>query len=112
MFLIAKHGSDVVGHSYAYPQDGLYIDRLHVDPDLKGSGIGRAIITFIEQECVLRTKLWFEVLRGNDRAIGFYNRMGFSMSHEIPDCGGLAGIPAFVFKKYTGLADFSRDVSV
>ena len=48
-FLVALQIEKVVGHLYAFQKDGMYVDRLHVDPDMKGLGIGKALLRDVEQ---------------------------------------------------------------
>ena len=99
-FLVAASGNAIVGHSFSFAKDdGVYIDRLHVAPDLKGGGIGGALLTRTESSCGRGTRLWLEVLEGNDNAVGFYERLGFKQVDKTDACGGLAGITALIFSK-------------
>ncbi len=99
-FLVAASGNTIVGHSFSFAKGcGVYIDRLHVAPNLKGGGIGRALLTHTESSCGAGTRLWLEVLEGNDNAVGFYERLGFKQVDRTDACGGLAGIAALIFAK-------------
>ena len=98
-FLVATQERAIVGHCYACPKDGTYIDRLHVEPSLKGGGIGRAMLDHVEGSQGRGDRIWLEVLDGNDSAIGFYQRVGFALTGKTDACGGLAGIPALVYSK-------------
>lgn len=100
-FLVAVNESGVVGHSHSYPDDGYYIDRLHVEPGLKGAGIGGALLRHIEAKLPGGTRIWLEVLEGNDNAVAFYEHLGFSQQRRTDACGGLAGIPAVTLAKTT-----------
>lgn len=99
LFLIAERNGQIVGHCYTFEDDGCFVDRLHVDPELKGGGIGRAMLAYVENEQPAGTRIWLDVLRGNDAAIAFYRRVGFTAVGETGACGGLAGIPAVIFEK-------------
>ena len=44
-------------------------------------------------------RVWLDVLQGNDAAMGFYERVGYTRAGETDECGGLAGIPAIIFEK-------------
>ena len=62
-----------------HPEDGYYLDNLHVIPEAKGKGIGKSLM---QKSAALlsrerpdgRIYLW--VLAGNTGAIGFYNHLG------------------------------------
>ncbi|MEL6504667.1 MAG: GNAT family N-acetyltransferase [Pseudomonadota bacterium] len=98
-FFVAIAGTEVVGHLYAFHKEGMYVDRLHVDPDHKGSGIGRLMLQHLERQLFSETRLWLDVLKGNDAALGFYKRVGYHVTGETDACGGLAGIPAIILEK-------------
>jgi len=99
LFLVAEMEGRIAGHCYTFEKDGTYVDRLHVDPALKGHGIGRAMLTHVEATQPEGTRIWLDVLRGNDDAIAFYERVGYRSIGETDACGGLAGIPAVIFEK-------------
>ena len=98
-FLVALRDDQVVGHCYAYPKQGTYIERLHVEPDLKGGGIGRAMLDHVEAQHQSGSRIWLEVLKGNDNAVAFYERTGFELVQESGEDDGLAGVPALIFSK-------------
>ncbi len=101
-FLVAVGDGKVVGHCYAFFQDGMYVDRLHVDPAMKGMGIGTALLTHLEGQLFANTRCWLDVLKGNDAAMRFYERVGYREVGETDACGGLAGIPAVIYEKMIG----------
>jgi GNAT superfamily N-acetyltransferase len=57
---------------------GIYLEDLFVHPDHRGSGLGRALLTELAEECVRRgyARLEWSVLDWNDPAIGFYTSLG------------------------------------
>ncbi len=55
--------------------DGLYIHTLAVDSGVRGRGIGSAVIRALEQE---NEKMYLYVNGGNEGAIRFYKRNGFT----------------------------------
>lgn len=63
---------------------GLYLEDLYVKPAHRGSGIGRALLAHLGALAVERGYGRFEwsVLDWNERAIGFYEKMGASV---LPD---------------------------
>ncbi|MDD9908749.1 MAG: GNAT family N-acetyltransferase [Ahrensia sp.] len=98
-FLVAVDGATVVGHLYAFQKEGMYVDRLHVDPTRKGQGVGRALLAHLERQLFADTRCWLDVLTGSDAAIRFYERVGYKRVGETDACGGLAGIPAVIYEK-------------
>jgi len=57
---------------------GIYLEDLYVRPSLRGSGLGKALLTTLAQECVARgySRLEWSVLDWNEPAIGFYKSLG------------------------------------
>ena len=99
MFLVAEMDGTVAGHCYAFEKGGCYVDRLHVAPELKGRGIGRSLLDYLEAAQSPGSRIWLDVLEGNDSAMAFYRKAGFRECGKTPACGGLAGIPAVIFEK-------------
>ena len=65
-------------------QPGLYLEDLYVQPQHRGRGIGRSLLTRLAAEAQLRGCGRFEwsVLDWNHNAIGFYQGLGAQM---LPD---------------------------
>jgi GNAT superfamily N-acetyltransferase len=57
---------------------GIYLEDLYVRPTMRGSGLGKALLTALAQECVERgySRLEWSVLDWNEPAIGFYKSLG------------------------------------
>jgi GNAT superfamily N-acetyltransferase len=57
---------------------GVYLEDLYVRPAARGSGLGRALLSALAEECVARgyTRLQWWVLDWNAPAIGFYKSLG------------------------------------
>lgn len=57
---------------------GIYLEDLYVQPARRGSGLGRALLTALAEECVRRgyQRLEWSVLDWNTPAIGFYKSIG------------------------------------
>ena len=98
-FWVAERGDQLVGHCYAIQKDGLFVDRLHVDPDQKGAGIGRALLEVADTARKPGQRIWLDVLTGNVAACTFYERVGYQKIGVTDACGGLLGIPAIIFEK-------------
>ncbi|WP_026316168.1 GNAT family N-acetyltransferase [Actinokineospora enzanensis] len=57
---------------------GIYLEDLFVHPDQRGSGLGKALLTALAEECVRQgyQRLEWSVLDWNEPAIGFYRALG------------------------------------
>ncbi|MBW5608098.1 acetyltransferase [Klebsiella pneumoniae] len=65
---------------------GDHMDALFVDPDVRGSGVGKLLI---EHALSLTPKLTTNVNEQNEQAVGFYQKMGFRVTgrSETDDLG-------------------------
>jgi GNAT superfamily N-acetyltransferase len=57
---------------------GIYLEDLFVQPNARGCGLGKALLTALAAECVRRgySRLQWWVLGWNEPAIGFYTSLG------------------------------------
>ncbi len=57
---------------------GIYLEDLFVQPSARGSGLGKALLTALAEECARRgySRLQWWVLDWNESAIGFYTSLG------------------------------------
>ena len=56
---------------------GEHMDALFVDPDVRGSGVGKLLIN---HALTLSSKLTTNVNEQNEQAVGFYKKMGFKVT--------------------------------
>ncbi|MEO8358649.1 MAG: GNAT family N-acetyltransferase [Vicinamibacteria bacterium] len=63
---------------------GIYLEDLFVNPDMRGKGVGRALLSHLAQIAVERRCGRFEwaVLDWNESAIGFYKSLGAEPQNE------------------------------
>src|SRR3954468_18681365 len=82
---VAEIDGEVVGFTLWYLSfstfrgaHGIYLEDLFVRPGHRGTGLGRALLTELAEECVRRgyARLEWSVLDWNDPAIGFYTSLG------------------------------------
>jgi GNAT superfamily N-acetyltransferase len=59
-------------------QHGIYLEDLYVAPELRGTGLGRALLAELAALCVERgySRVEWWVLNWNESAIGFYRKLG------------------------------------
>ncbi|MGW5359745.1 N-acetyltransferase family protein [Actinopolymorpha pittospori] len=57
---------------------GIYLEDLYVQPEHRGAGLGKALLTALAEECVRRgySRLEWSVLDWNAPSIGFYRSLG------------------------------------
>ena len=65
-------------------QHGIWLEDLYVDPNLRGKGIGKALLIYLAQRCVREGLGRFEwwVLDWNEPSIEFYTSQGGIMQDE------------------------------
>lgn len=70
-------------HNYStfLAKPGIYLEDLFVLPELRGKGIGKALITYLAQLAIARDcgRLEWSVLDWNQPAIDFYQSLGATM---------------------------------
>ncbi|MBU2180934.1 MAG: GNAT family N-acetyltransferase [Gammaproteobacteria bacterium] len=73
-------------HNYStfLAKPGMYLEDLFVNPELRGKGIGKALITYLAKLAVERDcgRLEWSVLDWNQPAIDFYQSLGAEMLHD------------------------------
>ena len=81
---------------------GIYLEDLYVQPSLRGSGLGKALLAALAEECTDRgyARLEWAVLKWNP-ATEFYRALGAATLDELETCR-LTDAPLRT------LADFSR----
>ena len=75
--LVAELDGQIVGFGSWDPKGE--IPALYVLPDAQGYGIGRRLMDALLQQLRDCEQVRLEVLEGNNRAIGFYEHMGFRL---------------------------------
>ncbi len=89
--LIATAGGDAVGYALFFQnfstflgRPGLYLEDLFVIPSHRGRGIGRSLLARVARIAVERRsgRLEWAVLDWNQKAIGFYERLGAKAMSE------------------------------
>ena len=82
---VAEIGGEVVGCALWFLNfstwrgvHGIYLEDLFVRPEQRGSGLGKALLTALAQECVTNgyERLEWSVLDWNTPAIDFYKSLG------------------------------------
>ncbi len=61
--------------------DGSHMEALFIDPDVRGTGIGRQLLL---HAVALHPQLTTDVNAQNAQAVGFYQRMGFTETGRSP----------------------------
>jgi len=81
--------------------DDFYIHFIAVDNELRGAGVGSALIDFTEARARERgsTRLSLDVSSKNDRAIRFYEHIGMSVESQWPKRLPLPGLRLYRMTK-------------
>ena len=83
--LVAESEDQLVGYAIFYPRYSsfrtrtlLWLEDLFVDPDSRGSGAGKALVTSLARIALARgcARIDWHVLDWNTPAIGFYEHLG------------------------------------
>ena len=93
-YLIAESGNEPAGYARlkigSYTKDlaakrPLEISRIYLLPQFQGSGLGKKLMErcFEEAERFSCDAIWLSVWRQNEKAIGFYERMGFKIAGTV-----------------------------
>ena len=71
-------------------RQGTLLDLLWVKPSMRSTGIGSTLMDTVERQAALEgPELRLEVWTVNRRAVGFYERRGFSADEVLTDSTGL-----------------------
>jgi ribosomal protein S18 acetylase RimI-like enzyme len=74
-----------LGFSVVRPQEGgrCELDDLFVEPDSMGRGVGRRLVDDAAARSAAAGASFIDVI-SNPNAVGFYERLGFHMTGEVP----------------------------
>ncbi len=91
-FLVRRDGVEVgyCGVQAQRSQGSLFVSKLYLRREVRGSGTGRACMEFLERLAVQRglTQLWLTVNKGNP-SVQAYERLGFRIAADVVmDIGG------------------------
>lgn len=66
----------------------LYLEDIYIKPEYRGLGIGKKAMIFLSQKAVEEncTRISWEVLDWNEKAINFYKGLGAEFDHEWVNC--------------------------
>ncbi|MEU4289058.1 GNAT family N-acetyltransferase [Kribbella sp. NPDC026596] len=88
---VAEHEGEVAGCALWFLSfstwrgvHGIYLEDLFVRPETRGTGLGKALLTALAQECVRNNyeRLEWSVLNWNTPAIDFYKSLGAGPQDE------------------------------
>jgi ribosomal protein S18 acetylase RimI-like enzyme len=87
-YYLVRHKDTAAGYFALVPKPAEHsalLSKIYIHERRRRSGIGKAIIAFVEQRCLdsgIR-ELWLMVNRNNTGSIAFYERMGFTITETI-----------------------------
>jgi ribosomal protein S18 acetylase RimI-like enzyme len=77
----------------------LYLDRLHIEPSAFGTGLAGQLFNAAIKAAGPHESISLEVLQGNDRAIGFYVKRGFSVTKTLDASETALGVPTLLMTR-------------
>ncbi len=99
--LVATENGEIVGASLSKmdSRNQAWLDRLHLQPGYFGTGLATDLLhATIAKHTGLQT-IALKVLKGNERAIGFYEKHGFSITDEIANDATVGGVDSVVMTR-------------
>ncbi len=99
--LVAEDASQVVGAVLSSMDDRnqAWIERMHVVPAFKGTGLADDLMRAILVKHAGLQSIALKVLKGNDRAIRFYEKHGFFVTEEIASDATVGGASSIVMSR-------------
>ena len=84
-YLIQYQGSPCGYFSYYLEEDSLFLSKIYVASGLRGTGLGRYAMDFIENQAVKeqRTGITLTVNKNNANTISAYKKMGFEIQEAV-----------------------------
>ncbi len=108
-YYLAWIGTEPVGYTglVADTASGkLMISKIYVRQSLRGRGVGKSLLEFIERKCSLGKypTLWLTVNRFNDATVEWYKHRHFAIVDEVKkDIGGGFIMDDYIMEKKIGL---------
>lgn len=99
--LVAALDGTIIGASLAKmdKRNQAWLDRLHILPTHFGSGLAEDLLrATLAKHSGLQT-IALKVLKGNERAIAFYNKHGFAITDEVLDDPSVGGADAVIMTR-------------
>lgn len=89
LFLVAEHGSQLIGHAFARePQPGmLFLSRLYVLPAWQRQGVGARLLETVVERYPEAAVIRLNVEAENGKGVAFYRRHGFMTVGEREEEG-------------------------
>lgn len=87
-FKLTKENERIVAYGlYTYLKDAqyLYIHHFVVHPDYQGKGLGKSLMSAMQESHLDAEKIGLWTRTYNVQAQNFYKRLGFSVSLHVPD---------------------------
>ena len=99
--LVAVKDDEVIGASLSKmdARNQAWIDRIHVVPDAFGSGVAEDLLRATLAKHSGLQSIALKVLKGNDRAIAFYEKHGFAVTDEIAGDAEVGGVDSLIMSR-------------
>jgi GNAT superfamily N-acetyltransferase len=107
-YFLLREGGSIAGYMAVVPRGegpGMMLSKLYVLAEMRGRGLGRAMVDFAEELCRRdgAKRLWLTVNKNNADSIAAYGRMGFvNAGPVVTDIGGGFVMDDYVLEKSLG----------
>lgn len=101
-FLIIIEGKNAGYFALSPTKDGLFLSKLYLKKNLRGKGVGKACVKFIENYALWKKmdRIWLTVNRNNLGAITIYKKLGFEVTDSsVTEIGGGFVMDDFIMTK-------------
>ena len=99
--MVAVEGDAIIGASSSMmdERNQAWIDRMHILPEYFGTGLADDLMRVTLAKHSGLQSLALKVLKGNDRAIAFYEKHGFAITGEIEDDDLVGGVGSVIMTR-------------
>ncbi len=101
-YILRLDGADVGYLAFTMENGGLFLSKIYIKKELRGSGLFAQTVDFLKGFCEKYDlfKIWLTVNRNNSGAIAAYESLGFKKEREqVTDIGGGFFMDDFVMIK-------------
>ncbi len=99
--IVAVEDDKIMGAVSAHmdERNQAWLDRLHLVPGEFGSGLADNLLRATLTKHTGLQSIMIKILKGNDRAIAFYEKHGFDITEDVATDKELGGVPTVIMTR-------------